>query len=369
MMLRIAQLANFVGPVTGGMRVAIDALGSGYTDAGHERLLICPGPRDTVTRQGSSTVATVASPRVSGQYRMVMKPWKALRLLEEFAPTSIEVSDKWTLTPAARWARRRGIGSVLFSHERLDDMASGFVRTRRGVVPAVRQLNRYLAGAYDDVVVTSGYARAEWASTNARLTMVPLGVDLDTFHPSRGKPGDDGRLKLIHVGRLSREKSPQLAIAAAVELHRQGVPVRLDVYGTGPHLAQMRTVAADAPVMFHGHVSSRTQLAERLAGADVSLSVCPTETFGLAVLEALACGTPVVTANRGGAAEIVDASCGGRAEPTPAALAAAVLELTARPRAQLRAAARARAEQFTWQRSIEAMLALHTNAARRRRPC
>ena len=46
--LRIAQLANFVGPVSGGMKVAIDALGKGYVAAGHERILVLPGPNPRI---------------------------------------------------------------------------------------------------------------------------------------------------------------------------------------------------------------------------------------------------------------------------------------------------------------------------------
>ena len=66
---------------------------------------------------------------------------------------------------------------------------------------------------------------------------------------------------------------------------------------------------------FHGYVEDRDLLSRRIGAADVALSVCPGETFGLAVLEALACGTPVVTADRGGARELVDGSvrCLGRA--------------------------------------------------------
>lgn len=172
----------------------------------------------------------------------------------------------------------------------------------------------------------------------------------------------------MHVGRLSREKSPHLAVATAVELHRRGVPVRLDVYGTGPHRRELEELAGDAPVVFHGHVDGRRALAAVLGAADVALSVCPGETFGLAVLEALACGTPVVTASHGGGRELVDDRCGGWAEPSPGPLAEAVLTVAARREPEVRRAARRRAEEFCWSTTVRGMLAVHTRALGERRP-
>jgi alpha-1,6-mannosyltransferase len=166
-------------------------------------------------------------------------------------------------------------------------------------------------------------------------------------------------LRLVHAGRLSREKSPHLAVGAAAALHRRGVAVHLDVYGTGPHRSELVELAGSAPVTFHGHVAGRRALARHLGRADVALSVCPGETFGLAVLEALACGTPVVTAAYGGARELVDDVCGAWARPVAEELADAVLALAARPEAVVRPAARARAELFAWDRTVHDMLAVH----------
>lgn len=364
MKLRIAQLANFVGPTSGGMRTAIEHLGRGYVAAGAERLLVTPGPRDEVIETEHGTVVRLRAPQVGGGYRLIAQPWKVTEVLERFRPTTVEISDKSTLLPVTRWARKNGIGSVLFSHERLDAMVSLRTGRQLGIAAGVGALYRLLGRAYDTIVVTSRYAADEFGEvTTAPLVRIPLGVDLDTFHPARAKPADDGLFKLVHAGRLSREKSPHLAVATAVELHRRGVPLRLDVYGTGPHLDELLAIAGDAPVKFHGYIGDRTVLAAHLARADIALSVCPGETFGLAVLEALAAGTPVVTADTGGARELVDSDCGRWAPASPGPLADAVLDLAAQPAQARRAAARARAEQYDWHSCVTRMLDLHTDLA------
>lgn len=366
MTLRIAQLANFVGPTSGGMRTAIDHLGLGYRAAGAERILVTPGERDAVTESDAGIVVRLKAPKVSGGYRMIAQPWRVTDVLERFRPTTVEISDKSTLLPVARWARRNGIGSVLFSHERLDAMVSLRTGRQLGVAAGVGALYRLLGKTYDAIVVTSRYAAEEFAEVTTPLARIPLGVDLDTFHPGLATPVDDGLLKLVHAGRLSREKSPHLAVATAVELHRRGVPLRLDVYGSGPHLDELLAIAGNAPVVFHGYVDGRQALARHLAEADIALSVCPGETFGLAVLEALSAGTPVVTADTGGAREIVDASCGRWAPARPDLLADAVLDLAQVP--GRRVAARRRAEQYDWQTCVDRMLALHRRLAAIRSP-
>ncbi|HJQ04482.1 MAG TPA: glycosyltransferase [Nocardioides sp.] len=366
--MRIAQLANFVGASSGGMKTALAELGKGYVDAGVDRLLVVPGPVDRISETEHGLLAQVRAPKVGGGYRLIVEPWRLVDVLDRFAPTSIEWNDKLTLLPVAWWARRAGVRTVCLSHEQLTDMftmRSGKPTTSKVSIAVV---NRLVVRSFDTLVVTSRYAQQEFQkladAVDCPIERVPLGVDFDTFRPDPAdrllRDADEpGVLKLTYVGRLSREKSPHLAVATAVELHRRGVPVRLDVYGEGPHLWELKEIAADAPVRFHGYVDGRDQLRHRIAGADVSLSVCPGETFDLAVLEALACGTPVVTADRGGARELIDDRCGAWGAPNAQSLADAVQRLAARPEAARRAAARERAEEFPWSRTVESMLAIH----------
>ena len=367
--MRIAQLANFIGPASGGMKTAVQALGEGYVAAGAERLLVIPGPYDARTSTRLGDVVQLRAPKVGGGYRLIVEPWRVIDVLESFGPTSVEVNDKTTLLPVTRWARKNDVGSVLFSHERLDDMLGRRTGYETTAKVSIKLLNRILVRQFDAIVVTSAFAHREFrvpaATVGCPILRVPLGVDLDTFVP--GQPPvelvETTPLRLVHFGRLSREKSPHLAVATAVVLHRRGVPVVMDVYGEGPHLDELLEIAGDAPITFHGHVAGRAELARRIAAADIALSVCPGETFGLAVLEALACGTPVVTASVGGASELIDAESGAWGDPDPHSLADAVLELAARPEAERRAAARHRAEQFPWSRTVATMLDIHTALA------
>lgn len=371
--MRIVQLANAYGAASGGLRTAVDTLGAGYAAAGHERMLVVPGRQRHVQQVGSGMVVTVPAMAVGGGYRMILRTGSVERLLERLSPDVIEVSDKYTLTAVADWAGRRGVGTVLFSHERLDAIVPARL-PRAGSNPparaAIRAWNQRVVSRFDAVVVTSAFAEGEFRGLGVRsMRRVTLGVDLDVFRPRDLPPKrtpSGPQVRLAYAGRLSPEKNVGLAIATVRTLASAGHSVVLDVYGTGPALPELRRLAIHAPVRFHGHVADRATLAERLAAADAVLAPCLVETFGLAVLEALACGTPVVAAAGGAAGELLGEDSGVVAPPTAVGMAEGVLNLLARPESHRRAAARRQAERHPWSRAVAEMLAVHTAVAKDR---
>ncbi len=120
--------------------------------------------------------------------------------------------------------------------------------------------------------------------------------------------------------------------------------------------ARLERQAARLPVDFTGFVGCRDTVASILASADVALSPGPHETFGLAALEALACGTPAVVSNTSALAEILTDDSGAAADNDPDAIAQAVTSIISRPERLRRDDARRRAEQFPWPRSAAGML-------------
>jgi alpha-1,6-mannosyltransferase len=147
------------------------------------------------------------------------------------------------------------------------------------------------------------------------------------------------------------------SVDTVAELTESGVRVRLVVAGDGPRRRALERRARGLPVTFVGFISNRDEVARLLATADVSLAPGPHETFGLAALEALASGTPVVVSASSALREIVSPGCGEAVDDYAPAFASAVTGLLERPEDTRRAAARARAEQFTWSTSVRGMLA------------
>ncbi len=136
------------------------------------------------------------------------------------------------------------------------------------------------------------------------------------------------------------------------------MPARLVVAGDGPLRGRLQRHAARQalPVTFAGFLPDRTNLAALLASADVAIAPGPVETFGLAALEALACGTPVVVSAESALPEVADDAGVSVAGED---LAAGVHELLGRPDPARRAAARARAERYDWPTAVRAFLAVH----------
>jgi alpha-1,6-mannosyltransferase len=363
--VRIVQLANFYGPRSGGLRTALHHLGAGYAARGHSVVLVVPGPRAADERPAPGLRRiTVPAPLLpgTGGYRAV-DPWRVQHLLGRLAPDAIEVSDRLTLRGLGVWAARRGVPAVVISHERLDRLLAQFLLPGPAARAVADSANARLAAAYDTVVCTTAFARAEFERIGARnVAQVPLGVDLATFSPRHRDPGLRSDLAagadalLVHCGRLSPEKHPERSIDTVAALRAAGHRVRLVVAGDGPRRPHLERRAAGLPVTFLGFVRERRDLARLLASADVSLAPGPHETFGLSALEALASGTPVVVSRSSALPEIVGES-GAAALDSPAAFASGVATLLAADEALRRERARARAERYAWSTSVGSMLA------------
>lgn len=361
-MSRVVQAANFVTPTSGGLGTALGALAAGYAAAGHDVVQVLPGPRDDVVDTTWGRQVQLRAPEVPGTgYRVLTDRRRVRTALSALRPDRLEVHDRTTLRWLGPWAAAAGVPSVLVSHERLDRLLRQWLPARLPLDAAADRSSASLAAGYDVVVCTTAWAAQEFSRVGVPVHEVSLGVDLEQFRPDRSaRPwlAGDRELLLVTATRLSKEKRPELAVETVRELLRRGHRVRLVVAGDGPLRAALQRRAHGLPVVFAGHVSGRASVARLLSAADVVLAPGPVETFGLAALEALACGTPVVV-NRHSALPAVVGPAGRSCPSSAFCLANAVEELVAVDEQVRRRAARRRAEQFPWSRTAAGMLAVH----------
>ena len=202
-----------------------------------------------------------------------------------------------------------------------------------------------------------------------RLHLWPQGVDGRRFHPDKFSKdcrvrltnGHPAERLLLYVGRLSQEKN----IGKLKAVLREVPGVRLALVGDGPARRDLEQEYADTPTVFTGALHGE-QLAAAFASADAFLFPSITETLGMAMIEALASGLPVLAARTGATGEVVgDGETGLLYDPgSDAALVAAVRKLFSDDglRLQMGRRARAAAEKRDWRSSTRTLRGYYEQA-------
>jgi GT2 family glycosyltransferase/glycosyltransferase involved in cell wall biosynthesis len=187
-----------------------------------------------------------------------------------------------------------------------------------------------------DLMIALSQAIAD--DLGAEATVIRPGTDLERFRPAEGSAGRQA----LFLGAIAGWKRPQLAIEAT---RRAGVPLTIaggPLDPAGARLEASLRESAPPHVTFAGRLEDPVPA---LQEAGVLLHCADREPYGMALVEALACGVPVVAPAAGGPREIVDESCGRLYEPADPAAAATALTTTLEQRDELGRGARARAEQ------------------------
>jgi alpha-1,6-mannosyltransferase len=366
--MHLVDTTLFYSPTSGGVKRYLSAKHAwlaAHTNWQHT--IVVPG-RETQHERGG--VCTLSGYPVPGtfNYRLPLNPRRWTRLLDALEPTVIEAGDAFHPAWCA-WvvAQRRGIPVAGFYHSNLPRLAgrrlAGFVTE-----PIIR---RYLRHLYErlDVVFAPSRVMCEYLRELGVQNVVhqPLGVDPEVFNPLRRSSAlreclglSANTRVLIYAGRFAGEKNLPVLLQAFARL------------GTRYHLLLIggeRWARPAANITMLPYRRDSAELAQWIASADALVHAGTKETFGLVILEAMACGRPVVAARAGAFPEFVDTRVGMLAEPdSVASMAEAIAALYERDLAAVGAAARARVLQhFTWNRAFHAQIAAYASMVGARR--
>jgi alpha-1,6-mannosyltransferase len=361
--MHLVDTTLFYSSTSGGVRRYLTAKQSWLrANTPHRHTLLVPGEHTELNRDG---VSTIAGTRVPGtfNYRLPLSPRLWTEMLAQLQPDLIEVGDAFhPAWSAATVARQRDIPLVAFFHSNLPQILG-----RRMGALTERAVGRYVSWLYQrcDVVLTPSRLMCEYlAGLGVHHTALqPLGVDTEIFSPRRRvldlrrelQLPDNTRL-LAYAGRFSGEKNIPVLLAA---MQRLGKPYHLLLIGGG-----RRAQPAENVTMVPFRRDS-IELAQWLASADALVHAGSNETFGLVILEAMACGRPVIGTRSGAIPEFVDEQVGLLAAPRDAeSMASAIANLYDRDMAALGAAARQRVlARHTWSHALQHLLGTYASVS------
>lgn len=296
--------------------------------------------------QGFGGVVDIAANGASNRMGLLTPPWRVRRFFREHAFDIVHIHEPlvpllpyyslWSSLPSAH---------VCTFHMYAEHESRAW--------PMVRKLLALGAFSLFERGIAVSRPAAEHAARTWRrpLTVVPNGVPTSTFRPpppTGSAPSPDGSLRLLFVGNWSApRKGLRHLLEAHERLRARGVAVSLDVVGEGAPEAGQRP-----GVTFHPSVASEVELAEHYRRCDVF--VAPStgqESFGIVLLEAMACARPIVCSDIPGYRQVVDPD-GSRLVPPGDAgpLADTIAELAREPERRRRMGASncARAQAYDW---------------------
>ncbi|MFO7893885.1 MAG: glycosyltransferase family 1 protein [Longimicrobiales bacterium] len=310
--MRIALFTDTYLPQVNGVSQTLGRLVTHAIGRGHDVAVISPRLPDCDGHASLKIDLPGLAAPFYPQLRLALPldPWNA-RKVRAFDPHIVHVATEFTVGwSGTTFAADSGLPLVTSFHTDFPAYLAGY-----GLAGLEAAAWRLLASFHDRAGLTfcpssATLAQLREAGFHDRLRIWRRGVDATAFHPSRRTdevrrrwaPGAD--VILLFVGRLAPEKRTELLLGAFRELRsRWGPGLSLLIVGDGPDREELEAQAGPG-VVFTGFRTG-TELADLYAAADVFAFPSDTETFGNVVLEAMASGLPVVTADRGGVVDSV----------------------------------------------------------------
>lgn len=335
--LAVLNATEWFGETSGGIRTYLLEKAR-YVRARPQfrQTIVVPGALDSVEDERGVRLLRLQGPAIPKHrpYRFMLAVRSVTRIVRHERPDIIEAGSPFLAPWIVRLAsRRQGTPLVYYHHTDIARVVSNAFapgsRAQRHVINGSwRYLRQIAQRCAVTVVATEGGKQELLANGFTRVAHIPLGVDLDTFHPVRRIVRQVVRERLalpdapiaLFAGRFAREKELDVLLGSWARVEQQ-TGARLVLVGAGPHEARLRAHPYGSRVLFRPFVHDRETLADVLAAADIYVAPGPAETFGLAAVEAMACGIPVLSVGRGAVAEHVARSarwrmvrCGQRSE-------------------------------------------------------
>ncbi len=357
--MKIVDVSEFYAERGGGVRVYTLAKLSAGTQAGHEIVVIAPGPEDREQVCNGGRIVWVKSnpDPLDPRYYLLRREQAVHAILDREQPDVVEGSSTWAGGwYAARWSGR-ALKALIFHEDPVAVWAQTFLGSILGADRVDRLCFAYwrylrrLSQHFDVTTVSGAWLERRLSQFGIQqVKTVPFGIEKAHFSPSRRDPEVRRQLLalckipetaplLISVSRHHPEKRLGTVIDAIKHISRTQ-SVGLVMFGDGPLRRWTEYRARNVSgIHLAGFTYDRGFLSAAIASADALVHGSSAETYGLAVAEAICSGTPIVVPNQGGAFDLARPSYAESYPPGDSkACAAAIERLLKRDRPMLQRA-------------------------------
>ena len=245
-----------------------------------------------------------------------------------------------------RGPHQRVVMAVHFRISQADEWADKKQINRNGTVfRAIRQLERAVIPQVDGLVYVSRWARDALLSWFPEAVTVPYAVIGNFVSPWPAKPDQKPFGDLVTIGNLDLVKNHRFLLDVLAEAKQAGRSLSLDIFGDGPCrkdlVRQASSLGLEEQVRFRGF---RPDVRDFLPGYRAYVHASYSESSSLAIMEAMAAGLPIVTANTGPISELCDEGVEARFWPLddPVRASVVLIDLLDNESARLKAARAAR---------------------------
>jgi alpha-1,6-mannosyltransferase len=331
--MKIVDVCAFYSPKGGGVRTYIDRKLAEGPKAGHEIVVIAPGPRSLIEERGQGArIVWLESPKfpLDGNYHYFADAKALHAALDCERPDVVEVSSPWrSASMVADWQGQAARSLVMHADPlaayayRWFEMLADRPTIDRGFDWFWRHLRR-LDARFETVISASFSLSARLEAGGLRgVSTIPMGVEPGLFSPAlRDLPlrrrlldmcglEASGTL-LLGVGRHGPEKRWPMIVEAVMSV-QFSAPVGLILVGDGRERARIvRQIGANPHIQLLAPITDREELARMMASADGLVHGCEAETFCMVAAEASASGLPLIVPSDGGASDQALAQRGWR---------------------------------------------------------
>lgn len=352
--MKIAIFSDTFPPAVNGVAVVAAQSAKTLTKRGHEVWIFTvdkKSKQDIFWQEEKVNLTILPSLPTGGVYedsRLTLPLGIAWRRLKEFRPDIIHSHTPFSVGWEAVWAARRLKIPLVGTHHTFYDHYLKHIKADFFWMKKFSWKYTNLYYNLCDLVLSPSQALADAMTANGLWKPVEVlrnPVETDIFRPSDEKDkvkltkefALKGKLTVVYAGRVSYEKSIDQALRAFAIAAQKNPAIELMIAGGGPDAAKLEKLADELKVkqrvVFTGNLDRLTGFRRALQASDIFITASKSENMPMTVIEAMACGLPIIAVSELGLKELVKTGLNGELVPAddPSAMAQKILELAANP--------------------------------------